>query len=91
MVFGIFPASMWYWCTDQVIVQRVLSARTERDGRLGTIVAALLKVSVPFMMVVPGIVCKALYVARVAAAPPSPSPLPPPPTHLDAPAASAAK
>jgi uncharacterized sodium:solute symporter family permease YidK len=32
MVFGIWASSIWYWCTDQVIVQRVLSARTEADG-----------------------------------------------------------
>ena len=39
MVFGIFASSIWYWCTDQVIVQRVLSARTEADGRIGCIIA----------------------------------------------------
>jgi SSS family solute:Na+ symporter len=39
MLFGMFASSIWYWCTDQVIVQRVLSARKEKNGRMGCIIA----------------------------------------------------
>ncbi|WP_276366521.1 sodium:solute symporter [Chryseolinea sp. H1M3-3] len=51
---------MWYWCTDQYIVQRVLSARNITQGRRGTIFGGLLKLLPVFLFLVPGIVALAL-------------------------------
>lgn len=49
------------WCCDQEIVQRTLCAKTERDARVGSLGAALLKMTPFFFMVVPGVVCRVLY------------------------------
>ena len=51
---------IWYWCTDQYIVQRVLAARNIQQGRRGTIFAALLKLLPILLFLVPGIVALAL-------------------------------
>eukprot|EP00045_Choanoeca_perplexa_P017668 m.261503 g.261503 ORF g.261503 m.261503 type:complete len:608 (-) comp17599_c0_seq3:1249-3072(-) len=61
MVFGLQLTSLWYWCTDQVIVQRVLCAKTAAAARSGTIAAGFLKLLPMFMMVWPGLMAKALY------------------------------
>jgi SSS family solute:Na+ symporter len=52
---------LWYWCTDQTIVQRVLGARTERDAQLGALFAGLLKILPLFLMVLPGVFGYVLY------------------------------
>jgi SSS family solute:Na+ symporter len=51
---------LWYWCTDQYIVQRTLGARGEREARQGTIFAALLKLLPVFIFIVPGMLAVAL-------------------------------
>jgi SSS family solute:Na+ symporter len=51
---------LWYWCTDQYIVQRVLGARDEKQGRRGTIFAAFLKLTPVFLFIIPGMICFAL-------------------------------
>ncbi len=51
---------IWYWCTDQVIVQRTLTARSETHARRGTIFAAYLKLFPFFIFLIPGIVAIAL-------------------------------
>ena len=51
---------LWYWCTDQYIVQRVLGARDEKQGRRGTIFAGFLKLTPVFLFIVPGMICFAL-------------------------------
>ena len=43
MVFGVPIVGLWYWCTDQYIVQRTLSAKSEKHARRGTIFAGYLK------------------------------------------------
>jgi len=54
-VFLGYPVlGIWYWCTDQTIVQRVLGSRTERDAQLGPLFAGLLKITPVFIMVLPG-------------------------------------
>ncbi len=62
---GIFLGApilgIWYWCTDQVIVQRVLSARDEGHAKAGTIFAGFLKILPVFMLVLPGLIAFALY------------------------------
>ena len=51
---------LWYWCTDQYIVQRVLAARNLTEGRRGTIFGGFLKLTPVFLFLVPGIVALAL-------------------------------
>ena len=59
--FGAPILGIWYWCTDQVIVQRVLSAKDEGHAKAGTIFAGFLKILPVFILVVPGIIAFALY------------------------------
>jgi SSS family solute:Na+ symporter len=61
---GILFASpivgMWYWCTDQYIVQRCLAAKNEQEARRGTIFAAYLKLFPFFIFMIPGLIAVAL-------------------------------
>ena len=59
--FGAPILGIWYWCTDQVIVQRVLSARDEGHAKAGTIFAGFLKLLPVFVLVIPGLIAFALY------------------------------
>ena len=59
--FGAPILGIWYWCTDQVIVQRVLSARDEGHAKAGAIFAGFLKLLPVFLLVVPGLIAFALY------------------------------
>lgn len=61
-VFLGYPVlGIWYWCTDQTIVQRVLGARTEKDAQLGPLFAGLLKITPVFIMVLPGVIGYVLF------------------------------
>jgi solute:Na+ symporter, SSS family len=60
MLFAAPIIGMWYWCTDQYIVQRALGARNETQARRGTIFAALLKLMPVFIFIVPGMIALAL-------------------------------
>ena len=60
ILFGAPILGVWYWCTDQFIVQRVLSAPSEDQARRGTIFGGLLKVLPLFIFVIPGVVAYAL-------------------------------
>ncbi|MEZ4685936.1 MAG: sodium/solute symporter [Bacteroidia bacterium] len=51
---------IWYWCTDQYIVQRTLTAKNLKEGRRGTIFGALLKLFPVFLFLIPGIIALAL-------------------------------
>src|SRR5579863_6625829 len=59
--FGAPILGIWYWCTDQVIVQRVLSARDEGHAKAGTIFAGFLKLLPVFVLVIPGLIAFPLY------------------------------
>src|SRR5579864_636412 len=59
--FGAPILGIWYWCTDQVMVQRVLSARSEGHAKAATIFAGFLKVLAVFILVLPGLIAVALY------------------------------
>src|SRR5215467_4061166 len=59
--FGAPIIGIWYWCTDQVIVQRVLSAKDEGHAKAGTIFAGFLKILPVFLLVIPGVIAFALY------------------------------
>jgi SSS family solute:Na+ symporter len=62
---GILIASpivgLWYWCTDQHIVQRCLAAKNEQEARRGTIFAAFLKLMPFFIFLIPGLIAYALH------------------------------
>jgi uncharacterized sodium:solute symporter family permease YidK len=51
---------LWYWCTDQYIVQRALGAPNEKTARRGSIFAAVLKLFPVYLFIVPGLICYAL-------------------------------
>ncbi len=61
VVLGYPVGGIWFWCTDQTIVQRALGGRNIRQGQLGCVFAAFLKVIVPFIFFIPGIMCKVLH------------------------------
>ncbi|HXF95042.1 MAG TPA: sodium:solute symporter [Gemmatimonadales bacterium] len=61
IVFGAPILGVWYWCTDQYIVQRVLAARTPAAARAGAIGAGFLKILPVFIFVLPGVIAAALY------------------------------
>lgn len=56
ILFGAPILGVWYWCTDQFIVQRVLSAKNISHARRGTIFGGLLKILPLFIFVIPGII-----------------------------------
>lgn len=60
ILFGAPILGVWYWCTDQFIVQRVLAAKNLSEARRGTIFAGFLKLLPLFIFVLPGIVAYAL-------------------------------
>jgi len=60
MLFCAPIIGLWYWCTDQYIVQRTLGAPTVKEARRGTIFAAILKLLPVFIFIIPGIICFAL-------------------------------
>src|SRR5512136_1569802 len=51
---------LWYWCTDQYIVQRALGAPNEAVARRGSIFAAVLKLFPVYLFIIPGLICFAL-------------------------------
>ncbi|NDV66203.1 sodium:solute symporter [Bacteroides sp. 224] len=51
----------WYWCTDQFIVQRVLSGKNQKEARRGTIFGAYLKLLPVFLFLIPGMIAFALH------------------------------
>jgi solute:Na+ symporter, SSS family len=63
--FGVWTLfisiGIWYNCTNQFIVQRCLGARSEWDARMGVVLAGFMKLLLPLLVVVPGIVAFKLY------------------------------
>jgi SSS family solute:Na+ symporter len=55
---------LWYWCTDQYIVQRALTASSERQARRGAITASYFKMLPVFIFIIPGIICYALALSN---------------------------
>lgn len=60
LVLGAPIVGIWYWCTDQVIVQRVLAARSETAARRGSIFASFLKLLPFWIFFIPGVTAYAL-------------------------------
>ncbi|MFB3852791.1 MAG: sodium:solute symporter [Vicinamibacterales bacterium] len=67
MLFCAPIIGLWYWCTDQYIVQRALGAPNEREARRGSIFASYLKLLPVFIFIIPGMI--ALALARTGRAP----------------------
>ncbi len=63
IVLGAPILGVWYWCTDQFIVQRVLAAKDLNNARQGTIFASFLKILPLFIFVLPGVLAFALVSA----------------------------
>jgi len=60
MLFCAPIIGLWYWCTDQYIVQRALGAPNEQQARRGSIWAAFLKLLPVFIFIIPGMICFAV-------------------------------
>jgi len=60
MLFCAPIIGLWYWCTDQYIVQRALGAKDESTARRGSIFAAYLKLLPVFIFIIPGLIALAL-------------------------------
>ena len=60
MLFGAPILGVWYWCTDQYIVQRVLSAKDVSNARRGALFAGYLKLLPVFLFFIPGVIAYAL-------------------------------
>ncbi len=61
LLTGVPLLGFYFWCTNQFMVQRVLSARDENHGRWGVLLAGLLKMLPLFIMVLPGTMARVLY------------------------------
>ncbi|MFH1716976.1 MAG: sodium:solute symporter [Planctomycetota bacterium] len=60
VLLGYPIIGIWYWCTDQTIVQRVLGAKDENHARVGPLFAGFIKILPVFIFVLPGLICLAL-------------------------------
>jgi len=63
---------IWYWCTDQYIVQRILAARDLKQARRGTIWGGFLKLSPVYIFLIPGLIGYVLHVKGIMQIPPNP-------------------
>ncbi|XP_056088934.1 sodium/myo-inositol cotransporter [Rhinichthys klamathensis goyatoka] len=65
-LLGQTPSSIWYWCADQVIVQRVLAAKNIVHAKGSTLMAGILKVLPMFIIVIPGMISRILFPDELA-------------------------
>jgi sodium/glucose cotransporter 9 len=70
LVFGLTLLATYYWCTNQVIVQRNLSAKTVLHSKAACVVASYLKLLPFFIFVLPGMISRILYPDRIACSSP---------------------
>ena len=61
LVLGLWIPNIYYWGLNQYITQRTLAAKTLRQGQMGVLFAAALKIIIPFVIVFPGIIAAQLY------------------------------
>lgn len=57
---GMLLANLFYWGTNQVLIQRALGAKNLKEGQKGVLLSGLLKMIVPFLLVFPGIIAARL-------------------------------
>lgn len=65
-IFGQTVASIWYWCTDQMMVQRFLAAKSLYHSQGGALFAGYLKLLPFFLIILPGMISRILYTDIVA-------------------------
>ena len=58
---GMIFANLFYWCTNQYVIQRTLAAKNLAEGQKGVLFSGFFKVLVPFIMMVPGVIAFHLY------------------------------
>ncbi|MBT4833282.1 MAG: solute:sodium symporter family transporter, partial [Porticoccaceae bacterium] len=58
---GMIFANLFYWCTNQYVIQRTLGAKNLAEGQKGVLFSGFFKVMVPFMMMLPGVIAFHLY------------------------------
>ncbi len=63
-MFGLTVNATWYWCTDQVIVQRCLAAKNMINAKAGIVLAMVLKMTPLWLMVIPGMTARVLFAGR---------------------------
>ncbi|MCU7552554.1 sodium/solute symporter [Chitinophagaceae bacterium LB-8] len=61
IIAGYPVVAIFYWCTDQTIVQKVLAAKSLKEGQYGAMFIAALKIIMPLIFIFPGIMCFVLY------------------------------
>uniref|UniRef100_F6SWW8 Uncharacterized protein n=1 Tax=Ciona intestinalis TaxID=7719 RepID=F6SWW8_CIOIN len=70
LTFGLTILATWYWCTDQVIVQRTLAAKNLSHAKGGCVAAGLMKILPMYMMVMVGMISRVVFTDAVACATP---------------------
>ncbi len=65
LFLGIWIPNLFYWGFNQFITQRTLGAKSIKEGQIGIIVAALIKLVIPFIIVFPGIIAYQLYASEI--------------------------
>ncbi|KAK2191259.1 hypothetical protein NP493_56g00025 [Ridgeia piscesae] len=69
-IFGQTTSSLWYWCADQMMVQRLLAAKSLSHAQGGCLFCGYLKVVPFFAMVIPGMIARVLYPDEIACSTP---------------------
>ncbi|KAL3318596.1 Sodium/myo-inositol cotransporter [Cichlidogyrus casuarinus] len=69
-LLGQIPGSIWYWCADQMMVQRVLASRSLAHAQGSTLFAGFLKLLPLFLIVLPGMISRVLFTQEIACASP---------------------
>uniref|UniRef100_A0A0R3TFN4 Sodium/glucose cotransporter 4 n=1 Tax=Rodentolepis nana TaxID=102285 RepID=A0A0R3TFN4_RODNA len=65
-VFGLTVNATWYWCTDQVIVQRCLAAKNMIHAKAGIVLAMFIKMTPLWLMIIPGMAARVIFADTVA-------------------------
>ena len=63
---GMIFANLFYWCTNQYVIQRTLGAKNLAEGQKGVLFSGFFKIMVPFMMMIPGVIAFHLYGSDLA-------------------------
>ncbi|KAG7169193.1 Sodium/glucose cotransporter 4-like 1, partial [Homarus americanus] len=69
-LLGQIPASLWYWCTDQMMVQRAMAAKSLSHAQGGTLFAGYFKILPMFIIILPGMISRVLFPNEVGCADP---------------------
>ncbi|MCX6559085.1 MAG: solute:sodium symporter family transporter [Candidatus Aminicenantes bacterium] len=67
LVIGLWIPNFYYWGLNQFITQRTLAAKSLKQGQLGILFAAVLKLTIPFIIIMPGIISWQLFKAQLTA------------------------